>query len=357
QRKAARRGMLVCAVLLACLSASAGYWSILQRDALIARNDNPRNVDAERAIARGAILARDGTMLAMSLPQVARVQYGSTSFTRQYPNPDTAPIVGYYSIQHGVGGLESYADSLLRGRPSIWNTLLHQVQTGASFTTTIDLHEQARLARALQGMVGSGIVMDWRTGEVLAMISNPTFDPNTLDANWDVLRKRADAPLLNRATQGLYQPGSLLRWLYSGAKDASSIPWGNWDPSDHFHLSQSVPFELDNPSVPYPTTSTYSETLGQGTLRVTPLRLAVSAASLAAGNTVTPTLTYHPKPANGVAPTPLVTAQLMVLAQTSQKKHVGWYVKIDQMNVTVFALELSHPETDTLNSAVQRFAP
>jgi cell division protein FtsW (lipid II flippase) len=357
QRKAARRGMLLCAALLTCLSLTAGYWSILQRDTLVARSDNPRNVDAERAIDRGAIVARDGSILAMSQPQGTKVQFGSSSFQRVYLNPDAAPVVGYYSIQHGVGGIESYADVLLRGQPSVLTTLFHQVQAGATFTTTIDPGQQARLAHALQGMVGSGIMLDWRTGEVIAMVSNPTFDPNTLDANWDALRTRADAPLLNRATQGLYQPGSLLRWLYSGAKDTSSQPLGIWDTSDYFHLSQTVPFELNNSSVPYPASGTYSETLGQGTLRLTPLRVAVSAASLAAGSTVTPTLTYHPTPASAGARLPKVATELKVLAQISQNTHVGWYVRIDRTKVTVLALEMNQPDMGAITSAIQRLEP
>ncbi len=360
QRKAARRGTLLCAILLSCLGLSTGYWSILQRDSLIARSDNPRKVDAERAIQRGAVLARDGTLLATSQLEGSKPDFDAPSFTRKYPNPDTAPIVGYYSIQHGVGGIESYADALLRGQPSMLSSLLHQVQAGAAFTTTVDLHQQAHLARALQGTVGSGIILDWRTGEVLALISNPTFDPNMLDTNWDALRTRADAPLLNRATQGLYQPGALLSWLYSGAKDSTSSsaqPLASWDTSDRFRLGQPVPFELDNSSVPYPVTGTYSETLGQGTLRLTPLRVAVSAASLAAGNTVTPTLTYSPTSADTAAQTPRVTSHMTVLAQMSQKTHVGWYVEIGQTNVTVLALEMSHPDTEALNAAIGRLEP
>ena len=357
QRSAARYGMLLCAILLAGLGLTAGYRNILQGDSLIVRDDNPRNVDAERAINRGAILSRDGTALAVSTVQASNQPFVTPSYIRQYPNPDTAPVAGYYSIQHGVGGIEAYADTRLRGQSSPFASLLHPVQSGAAFTTTVDLNQQARLSRALTGTVGSGIILDWRSGEVLAMVSNPTYDPNTLDDNWDALRARADAPLINRATQGLYQPGALLQWLYSGAKDASSNPSQavlNWDASDRFQLGKSVPFELENASVPYPVTATYTETLGQGTLRLTPLRVAVSAASLAVGAPVTPTLTYHPGHANLDSITPKVTSQVTVLAQISQKTHVGWYVKIDKTMVVVLALEMNQPSIETLNAVVQR---
>jgi cell division protein FtsW (lipid II flippase) len=360
QRKASQRGMWLCAALILCLGLTAGYWSIVQRNALITRSDNPRNVDAERAIERGPILARDGTVLAVSQRQAAQQDYAPPNFVRRYSNPATAPIVGYYSIQHGVGGIESYADARLRGQPAPLAGLLHQIQVGAAFTSTVDLALQTRLANALTGTTGSGIILDWRSGEVLALVSNPSFDPNTLDENWDVLRARADAPLLNRATQGLYQPGALLKWLYSDAKDDTNDlnqPLSSWDRSDRFHLGQTVPFELENASVPYPASGTYSETLGQGSLRLTPLRVAVSAASLAAGDTVTPTLTYRPTSNEANPAQPRVTAQVTVLAQISQKTHVGWYVKIGQTSVTVLALEMSSPDAGLLNATVQRLEP
>jgi cell division protein FtsW (lipid II flippase) len=357
QRKAARRGTLLCAVLLGCLSLTAGYWSILQRDNLVTRSDNPRNVDAEWAIERGPILARDGTLLATSQQLTTTVDYAAPRFTRQYPILNVAPVVGYYSIQHGVGGIEAYADQRLRGQTTRLNSLLHRLQQGAAFTTTLDLTQQERLAHALQGVTGSGIVLDWRTGQVLALTSNPTFDPNQLDVNWDNLRTQASAPLLNRATQGLYQPGALLSWLYSGAKQdvTHGVPGlATWDATDHFKLGQPVPFELENSSVRYPVSATYSETLGQGSLRLTPLRVAVSAATLAAGHQVTPTLTYSSALANAGTAEPLVIAHIATLAQMSQKTHVGWYVEITQTNVTVLALEMSAPDMTVLQTAVER---
>jgi peptidoglycan glycosyltransferase len=53
--------------------------------------------------------------------------------------------------------------------------------------------------------------MDVDSGDILALVSQPTYDPNMLDADWEQLESDPDAPLLNRATQGLYQPGGVLQ--------------------------------------------------------------------------------------------------------------------------------------------------
>ncbi len=355
QRVAARYSMLLCAGLVVVLGFTTGYRDTLEQEALVTRSDNPRNVDAERAIDRGSILARNGSILAVSRILKPASLYTPPIYTRIYPHPDTAPVVGYYSIQHGLGGIEAYDDVLLRGQLTPLDQLMHDRQRGGTITTTIDLTEQSRLANVLTGTIGSGIVMDWRTGQILAMVSNPTFDPNLLDVNWDKLRARSDAPLVNRATQGLYQPGALLSWIYSEGKDASPTdPLPHWDPQDRFHLGQPVPFELPNASVPYPATSTYSETIGQGTLRLSPLRVAVTVAGFAANEPVTPTLILTKTQVQLVERPPHIATRFSGLAQTSQATRVGWYVRIAGWHVTVLAVEISGPSTDSYDRIVQQ---
>jgi cell division protein FtsW (lipid II flippase) len=355
QQVAARRVMLLCTAMIAVLGVVTGYWDIFQRDSLVSRNDNPRNVDAERSINRGAIFARDGSVLAFSQEQPAQAPFVPSSYVRVYPINDVVPIVGYYSIQYGSGGIEAYDDAGLRSGPTELGQLLHATQKGQAIITTVDLREQARLTRALTGTVGAAIILDWHTGEVLALVSNPTFDPNTLDVNWDSLRERADAPLVNRATQGLYQPGALLGWIYAGGRgNATQTRLQQWDTADRFHLGQPVPFELQNASVPYPATASYSETVGQGTLRLSPLRVAVTAATLAAGSSVTPTLITGRANRYASDSPPKLTAETSVLAQMSQGTHVGWYVKIDSQHVTVLALEMHSNKTDALDAVIRR---
>lgn len=383
QRLATRRAMRLSAALIAALSVAAGYWGVARSSELTARSDNPRLVDAERAIRRGPVLARDGTALARSEPiqrggaDRIRQSGSSAPFARRYPHPETAPAVGYASWRHGTGGIETYADATLRGALTPLDRLLHRPQIGAAFTTTLDIALQQRLHRALAGSTGGGIILDWRTGDVLALSSAPSFDPNRLDEDWDILRADARAPLLNRATQGLYQPGPLLQWLYcldAGRRDCDSQTPGvspdaehrartTWDTGDRFNLGRPVPFELDNAWTPYPATATYSETIGQGTLRVTPLRVAVTVAGLMAGRPVTPTLQPGPRPLSDTertAPLALAAGRPVIhFAQAGRAQYVGWLIlpmrAADADAILVIALEQSNTSPARLRAIARQF--
>ncbi len=324
QRIAGRRAMVVCAALCIAAAVAAGYWGVTRSDALVARDDNPRRIDAERSVARGSLLARDGSPLAYSTPgtPLDDLDLGAHApYVRQYPAPQAAPVIGYYSWRHGVGGLEAYADATLRGRLSWLDRLLHRRQDGQPFTTTIDLALQQSAFDALTGTTGAAIVMDWRTGEVLALASSPSFDPAALDDQWDMLRSDPSAPLVNRATQGLYQPGALLQWMAVAGLEPITTSVPAWDSIDRFDLGKPVPFELDNAFVPYPATANYSETIGQGSLRVTPLRIAAVAAAFAAGHAVTPTLTAANQPVPSPAQSPISNLQSPIPISNPRSSH------------------------------------
>lgn len=341
QRRAVRCSMFFTAGLFLCLALSSTNWAYLQADRTTARSDNPRNLINERAIRRGDILARDGTVLVTSQLVPQDDVFAKPVYSRIYTHPQTAPLVGYYSNRYGITGLELQFDDTLRGSNRSIDKMLHRPQIGSSVTTTIDLKLQSQLLNAMRGNVGSGIVLDWQTGEVLALASLPTFDPNVLDADWSVLRDDRNAPLLNRATQGLYQPGNVLRWIYTEQHTVDGTV--AWDNTDRYQLSAPVAFELANAAVPYPTTVTYSETIGQGSLRITPLRLSVVAASLAAQRTITPTLQITNKTTQDHAE-PAITSDQIIVAQTGNNAYVGWYIKVIASTVTVLAIEL--PSSD-----------
>jgi len=179
-----------------------GWWTVAA-PGLSARDDNPRNVFAEQRIRRGAILDRAGQVLAESVPL-------SGTFSRRYPLTDTSPTVGYYSINYGVAGLEEAFDAVLRGNADSIDRLLHRPQTGRSIRATIDAELNAELTARLTEP-GALVVLSVPDGQVLAATSFPAYDPNTLDADWKTLSADPTAPLLNRVTQGLYQPGAILQ--------------------------------------------------------------------------------------------------------------------------------------------------
>jgi len=204
---------VACGLLLALalLAATCGYWAVVRAETLRARDDNPRRVLYEQRIVRGRILDRKGTVLADG--EVA----DDGTVTRRYPVPEAAPAVGYASLRYGTGGIEAAFDTQLRGEAgrsewqTAWDDLLHRPPHGYDVQLTLDAVLQAQAQEALTGQAGAVVLLDASTGEILALASSPTFDPENLDDAWEMLSEDPSAPLLNRATQGLYQPGAALQ--------------------------------------------------------------------------------------------------------------------------------------------------
>jgi cell division protein FtsW (lipid II flippase) len=358
--RAAGHAMQVSTVLLIAVAAAAGFWGVVQADMLTARTDNPRRVDAELATQRGSIVDRNGVELAASA--LVATTNNVPRFQRVYSKTVAAPAVGYYSQRYGVGGMEAFADAILRGPYSRIDDLLHRRRMGSPVTLTLDSELQTRLFNAISATNpmtvtrGAAVVMNWRTGEVLAMVSAPTFDANKLDAAWDALRTDPNAPLINRTTQGLYQPGMMLQWLVKNqeprtkSQDRSYL--GSWLLAlGSLNLDKPVPFELKNEAVPMPATVTYSETIGQGQLRVTPLRIAATVASLSAGQSITPTLLngqFSDLQHSNAQMRNLQPDTFITFAPISKDLHVGWLVQVKGDFVIVIALEQSVPDEPAL---------
>jgi penicillin-binding protein A len=205
---------LMIGMLMAFVSVgiAGAYWAIVGPDTILLREDNPRRVEAEARILRGTIEGRDGTLLAESTAD------STGRAVRRYLLPAMSSALGYFSLRYGVGGAEAAYDSLLSGndQPQDWQTfvgqdLLHRAREGIDIRLTFAPAIQTELQSQLATYRGSGIVLNATSGEVLALISLPTFDPNTLDTNWDRLTQAEDNPFFNRALQGSYQPGGLLQ--------------------------------------------------------------------------------------------------------------------------------------------------
>ncbi len=214
---------------VACALA-VGWWGIVRVDNLTGRTDNPRRVLDSLDSRRGEILDRNGELLVTTVGALGEYQ-------RSYLVPETAPVTGYDSPLYGQSGLESSMDGYLRGVAgpdplgAWWHQLLYGVPPdGSSLRLTIDTDLQRTAAAELEGRLGAAVALDPVSGEVLAMASAPSFDPNRLAEQWSELVQRQDAPLVNRATQGYYQPGMslaplLFAWGVSeGAVDSSVAP-------------------------------------------------------------------------------------------------------------------------------------
>jgi peptidoglycan glycosyltransferase len=205
-----RRIALAFALTFALMASTAGFWSIAQSGPLLARADNPRRLLAERRAGRGAIVDRQGALLAESVGTPG-------DFSRHYPYPQLAPVLGYVSPFYGTAGVEAAADATLHGDEAsaagVWDwqtAVLGAPPVGRDVRLSIDLRLQAAADQALGAQVGALVLLDAATGEILALASHPTYDPNTLEADWGTLVKDSRSPLLNRATLGLYQPGGAL---------------------------------------------------------------------------------------------------------------------------------------------------
>lgn len=227
-------GTLIC---LALVGLSATYWALAGQGSLLLREDNPRVIEAQRDILRGGIYDREARPLAETVSS-------DTGLTRRYLHPSTYSIVGYYSLRYGVGGAESAYDPLLSGDRPIENiadyfkrNIVKQPRIGADIMLALDVEIQQPLASALDGAAGTAIVLDARNGAVLALVSQPSFDPNTLDADWGALIEAEGKPFFNRALQGNYQLGAnmFVIWLAQAIETDFDFSWrftGANDPVD-----------------------------------------------------------------------------------------------------------------------------
>ena len=243
------------AITLAFIFAALGttFWSTLEGQNLLRRDDNPRKVLDELNIARGAIYDRNGVLIAYS-------QANTLGVERVYPYPEVAGAIGYYSYQYGQSGLEEGYNTLLRGDDlrSRWQIALddfmHRPITGADIRTTLDLSMQQALAEALKGYSGAGIVVSVPSGEVLAMVSKPGYDPNRIDQILqDVEAGEIPLSLLNRVTAGQYQPGGALQTLILSEMLAAGMPLNQPVTTTGYTL-EAPPLNLECNSPTQPTT-------------------------------------------------------------------------------------------------------
>ncbi len=182
------------------------YWQVWRTD-LASDAHNPRALASFEDPLRGRILDRNGNELAVSLP----------NGKRRYTDASVAHAVGYLDARFGSQGAELVFNDALSGKaaPSFSAALNNEFQRtgehGLDVRLTLDPAIQQAAATALGARKGAVIALDPRNGQVLAMVSVPTYDPGALSTAGDALANDPNSPLLNRATQGLYPPGSTFK--------------------------------------------------------------------------------------------------------------------------------------------------
>lgn len=194
-----------------CMMGYVTYYQIAKSPEVINSSYNRRQDIFADKIVRGKILSNEGEVLAET--QVS----GDGTENRYYPYENIfSHVVGYSS--KGKSGIESNANfTLLKSNApvleKIRNTLKGEKNIGDNVVTTLDVDLQKTAYTALGNYRGAVIVMEPETGKILAMVSKPDFNPNTIEYNWDTLTEDAsgESRLLNRSTHGLYPPGSTFK--------------------------------------------------------------------------------------------------------------------------------------------------
>jgi peptidoglycan glycosyltransferase len=232
-----RKLTLLFIAFFVAISAGLVYWQVMVAPQVTGNVHNSRACMADSAPIRGKIFDRNGVLLAETVPSPSGTGCG---YIRRYTDPSLAGLIGYYAgTLYPSTGVEHQYDSYLSGASgmtkldNLFNQTLHQPPVGDNIYLTIDERIQKIVNQDFDTFVnidnnetfktdrGAVVVMDPHTGEVLAMVSRPSFNPNQLvnqlNANnlsyYNQQVNNKEQPLLERPTQGLFIPGSVFKTL------------------------------------------------------------------------------------------------------------------------------------------------
>ena len=250
-----------CMVLFLALLLNASYLQFVSAGDLNDRNDNRRVRDAEFSRKRGEILVA-GSKVAESVPSGDVYKY-----QRRYPQPfKYAHLTGYFSYIYGASAVESTQNELLSGSDSrlfvdrVVDLVSNTQPQGGSVSLTIDPVAQTAAYDGIRALgpdtEAAAVAIQPATGRLLAMVSNPTYDPNLLAAhdldrvqqNYERLIAAPGNPLFNRAVQETYPPGSTFKLVTA----AAALESGRYDPGTSVRGGTSIRLpgtETDLPNV------------------------------------------------------------------------------------------------------------
>ncbi|HEX2709032.1 MAG TPA: penicillin-binding transpeptidase domain-containing protein, partial [Solirubrobacterales bacterium] len=208
-------------VLFAVLVGFTSYWSVFDAKALKEKEANKRPLLEQQQIRRGRILAADGTVIARSVP---KGHGDALRFVRRYPEGALfGHPIGYSFVRYGDSEFEQFHNDELVGTESEFGSILDELtghnQEGNDIVTNLDLPAQRIALEDLEAAgFGAVVAIEPSTGEVKVMASNKPYDPNRIpDEIQKLIENNVETPLLNRATQGLYPPGSTFKVVTAAA--------------------------------------------------------------------------------------------------------------------------------------------
>jgi peptidoglycan glycosyltransferase len=234
-----RVGILMMAMLVLLL-ANDSYVQVVEASTWANNPHNLRQVYNQYAVQRGLITAADGTVLASS-----KATNGNLKYQRVYPNgPLYAPVTGYYSVSSGAHGMEYAENSILNGSDGrLFVSHLSDLITGGSSAggtvqLTIDPKIQAAAYNTMvqDGFTGAAVAIQPSTGQILAMVSVPSYDPNKLSSHDTAAAQAAynsynpssiTSPLINQAVSQSYFPGSTFKLVVASAALSNNVDDAN----------------------------------------------------------------------------------------------------------------------------------
>jgi penicillin-binding protein A len=208
-------------VLFGVLVGFTSYWAVFDAKALKEEDANKRPLLEQQQIRRGRILADDGTVIARSVP---KGRGANLRYVRRYPEGALyGHPIGYSFVKEGDSELEQFHNDELVGEESEFGSILDELsgrqQEGNDVVTNLDPAAQATALADLEAAgFGAVVAIEPSTGKVKAMVSNKPYDPNRVPYELSkLIRNTIETPLLNRATQGLYPPGSTFKVVTAAA--------------------------------------------------------------------------------------------------------------------------------------------
>lgn len=212
KKKANRQILQITYIFVILFLALIGYmvkFIIVDSSDVIANSHNKRQSSFAEKVIRGRIISSNDKVLAQTVVDSSGNEQRDYPYGRMF-----AHVVGFDS--NGRSGLEgTYNFQLLTSNANLFmqiaNSLRGDKNNGDDLYTTLDTRLQKAAYDALGSNDGAVIAIEPSTGKILAMVSKPDFDPNYIESEWSNLNSSSDSVLLNRATQGLYAPGSTFK--------------------------------------------------------------------------------------------------------------------------------------------------
>ena len=205
-------------VLFGLLVAFTSRWTVFEQEDLEGKPSNRRELLEALRVPRGDILAADGTLLARSTPSG---KGENRIYTRSYPEGSVFAHAIGYSFEDQQAGLERSRNDELTGEKNEFVSLFEQLvgheREGDDLRTNLDLEAQRVALQALGSQTGAVVALEPSTGRVRVMASSPAFDPNEWEQQQRELNRDPGAPVVNRATQSRYPPGSTMKVVTAAA--------------------------------------------------------------------------------------------------------------------------------------------